>query len=397
MPDIFSITEINAHLRQLIEADAALGDVWVQGEVSNLRKASSGHWYFTLKDDRAQLRCVMWRSNASRQFVVPKDGDNIQVHGYVSLYDQRGDVQFYADFIRAAGVGDLYAQFEQLKAKLDAKGLFDAVHKKALPPFPLRLGVVTSPQAAALQDVLNVLARRFPLADVLLAPTLVQGANAPQQIAAAIAQLDTEHLVDVILLVRGGGSIEDLWAFNDEQVARAVFSAATPVVTGIGHETDFTIADFVADHRAPTPSAAAEVATPNLADVQGAVRAKHERLSFAMRAQVHALRDDVSAAAQQLDYRSPAAAVRNYRQRVDELHTRLLGAQGRELSLLRERLTSKVSALHAASPQAILARGYAIVARSDDGAVVRRPEDAPPGTPLHIRLAEGDLNGRAEE
>ncbi|MEL7236277.1 MAG: exodeoxyribonuclease VII large subunit, partial [Chloroflexota bacterium] len=264
MPEIYPIAEITAHIRYLLETDTVLQDVWVQGEVSNMKRAASGHWYFTLKDSASQLRCVMWRSDASRQLVVPENGDSIIVHGRVSVYDQRGDYQLYADFIRAAGVGDLYAQFEQLKMKLDAEGLFAAEHKKPLPVFPLRIGVVTSPDAAGYQDVLDVLRRRFPLADVTLSPTLVQGAEAPPLIADAIHRLDASGKVDVILVVRGGGSIEDLWAFNDEQVARAAFEAVTPLVSGVGHETDFTIIDFVADQRAPTPSAAAELVSPDV-------------------------------------------------------------------------------------------------------------------------------------
>ncbi len=397
MTAIHSITEITGYLRRLIESDELMRDVWVQGEVSNLRQPGSGHWYFTLKDDGAQLKSVMWRSDAQRQTYVPQEGDSITAHGRVSVYDQRGDVQFYADFVRSAGVGDLYAQFEQLKLKLEAEGWFDATLKKPLPPFPMRIGVVTSASAAAFQDVRNVLMRRFPLADVILSPTLVQGSDAPPQIADAIRRLDETRVVDVILVVRGGGSFEDLWAFNDERVARAVFEAVTPVVSGVGHETDFTIIDFVADNRAPTPSAAAEVASPNLLDLRGAVDEQRTRLKQALQLEITRKADAVQQTAQTLQYLSPAATIRNARQQVDEIGTRLKLHQNQQLALLRERLTSKIASLEAASPQRILQRGYAIVQRHNDGGIVKAPADAPAGTPITIRLANGDLHATTED
>jgi exodeoxyribonuclease VII large subunit len=394
MPDVYTISEITAYVRRLIEDAHPLRDTWVQGEVSNMTRARSGHWYFTLKDDDAQLRCVMWRGNAARQSIVPEDGANIIVHGSMGVYEQRGAYQFYADFIRAAGVGDLYAQFERLKAALDAEGLFDAAHKKPLPPAPRTIGVVTSADAAALQDVLNVLRRRYPLGTVLLSPTLVQGAEAPPRIAAALQRLDDSGKADVILLVRGGGSIEDLWAFNDERVARAVFAARTPVMTGVGHETDVTIADFVADARAPTPSAAAELAAPDIADLRAAVQTGRARLAQAARGAINGKREAVRGRSQALAYLSPGAAIRGYRQRVDEMQARLTTLQKGRLALLHERLDAKQAALEAASPQAILRRGYAVVRRHDDNTVVRAADDAPPGTAVTITLHEDELRAR---
>ena len=236
----------------------------MRGEVSNLTKASSGHWYFTLKDAKSQLRCVMFRSAAQFVRLDVKVGDEIVVLGRISVYEARGEYQLYADAIEAlGGVGDLHQQFEALKAKLEAEGLFDPAKKRPPPPFPGRIGIVTSPDAAAYQDILNVLSRRFPLAEVLLSPTIVQGADAPASIVAALARLYARDDIDVIIVARGGGSIEDLWCFNDETVARTIAASSRPVISGIGHEIDFTIADFVADLRAPTPSAAAELATPN--------------------------------------------------------------------------------------------------------------------------------------
>jgi len=393
MPDIFSISELNTHIGRLLGDDELLRDAWITGEISNMTRARSGHWYFTLKDDTAQMRCVMWRSNAERQSVNPREGDQIVVHGNVSLYQQRGDVQFYADFMRAAGVGDLYAEFEALKEKLAAEGLFEAVHKQALPGLPLRIGVVTSANAAALQDVLNVLRRRLPLAEVLLSPTLVQGTQAPAQIAAAVERLDVFGGVDVMLLVRGGGSIEDLWAFNDEGVARAVFNARTPIVAGVGHETDFTIVDFVADLRAPTPSAAAEAVSPDLSGFVQVLQQERERLLRLAQANIDGQRSQLDAARSHLRLLSPAGRVRDGRQRVDELYSRLGNQQAAHLARLRERLAATDAALEAASPGAILQRGYAIVRRADGAAADATTE---PGTLVEITLADGTLQARVE-
>ncbi|MEO1666886.1 MAG: exodeoxyribonuclease VII large subunit [Chloroflexota bacterium] len=397
MPEIYPIAEITAHIRYLLETDTVLQDVWVQGEVSNMKRAASGHWYFTLKDSASQLRCVMWRSDASRQLVVPENGDSIIVHGRVSVYDQRGDYQLHADFIRAAGVGDLYAQFEQLKMKLDAEGLFAAEHKKPLPVFPLRIGVVTSPDAAGYQDVLDVLRRRFPLADVTLSPTLVQGAEAPPLIADAIHRLDASGKVDVILVVRGGGSIEDLWAFNDEQVARAAFEAVTPLVSGVGHETDFTIIDFVADQRAPTPSAAAELVSPDVADIHADLLESKSLLQQLAQRHITALRDNIQQQQKTLHYLSPSNAVRNHRQRVDDLNTRLIVLQAQHMAQLRERLSGKSAALESTNPEAILKRGYTIVRDSASGNIVQSVQAASQSDALTLTFADGDINATPEE
>jgi len=248
LPAVYTISEVTSVIRQLLESAEPLQAVRVQGEVSNmkryssghLKRYSSGHWYFTLKDGGAQLKCVMWRSNADKQRYKPEDGDQVEARGNIGVYDAQGVYQLYAESLKPVGMGDLYRQFEELKARLDAEGLFDPARKRPLPAFPRQIGVVTSPQAAAFQDIQNVLRRRFPLAVIILSPTPVQGADAPSQIAAALERLNQYAQVDVILLIRGGGSIEDLWAFNDEGVARAVAASRIPVVTGVGHEIDFT-------------------------------------------------------------------------------------------------------------------------------------------------------------
>ncbi|GAB4530149.1 MAG: exodeoxyribonuclease VII large subunit [Anaerolineae bacterium] len=394
---IRTVKEVTSHIRHLFDQDALLQDVWVSGEVSNMTRASSGHWYFTLKDSEAQLRCVMWRSAAQRHPTVPKDGDRLEVHGSITLYEPRGEYQLYADALHFAGVGDLYQEFERLKARLQAEGLFDAERKRPTPPFPRRIGVVTSPTAAAFQDIQNVLARRYPLAEVLLSPTMVQGTEAPPLIVRALQRLNQRDDVDVILLCRGGGSIEDLWAFNDERVAYAVAKSRIPVITGVGHETDFTIVDFVSDQRAPTPSAAAELATPDLFELRLDLNALEARLLVTLEDQLAGLRSDVQVQRRALERTSPVNVIRTSRQRLDDFTGRMSQQQKSRFTLLRERLQSRTAALEAASPQAILARGYAIVTRTDDGQRVKAEDDAAPGTGLTIQLQAGELKARVED
>jgi exodeoxyribonuclease VII large subunit len=395
--DTYSVARLTAYIRDLFEADGELQDVWVAGEVSNMTQASSGHWYFTLKDESAQLRGVMWRSSVARQNYTPRDGDAVVAHGRVGVYEPRGEYQLYADRIRPEGVGDLYRQFEELKARLDTEGLFDESLKQPIPLFPRRIGVVTSPTAAAFQDIQNVLQRRYPLTEVILSPTLVQGKEAPSQIVAAIERLNTHTDVDVILVIRGGGSIEDLWAFNDEQVARAILASQIPIISGVGHEIDFTIADFVADTRAPTPSAAAEVATPDSDELRAETTRRAAALDTLIAERVGSERHRLTMTQRTLAHVSPQAYISTMRQRIDGLSTRLENRQQVALRLFRERLMARFAALDAANPQAILARGYAIVTRSEDGYHVTSEQDAVPGTGITIRLHEGQLRARVED
>lgn len=397
MPDAYSITQITTHIREIFEVNEHLQDIWVQGEVSNMRRAASGHWYFTLKDAGAQLKAVMWRSSADRQTIRPDDGDAIMVHGYISVYEPQGVYQLYADQVRPLGIGDLYARYEELKAFLQAEGLFDPARKRPLPSFPRQIGVVTSPEAAAFQDVQNVLRRRFPLAEVILSPTLVQGADAPPRIVAALERLNQHTQVDVILVCRGGGSIEDLWAFNDERVARAIAASRIPVVTGVGHETDFTIADFVSDLRAPTPSAAAELITPNRDDLRLALRTATDTLYGLLDDTVARRRADLTALRRTLGHVSPLNQVRNLRQRVDDRSARLLNLQHTRLDRLRERLAARSAALLVADPRAILKRGFAIVSRSEDGLPVTQSAGVAPGTGITVQFHDGELKARVED
>lgn len=397
--DSCTVAELTTYIRELFDTNERFQDVWVEGEVSNLSKAASGHLYFTLKDNKAQIKCVMWRGTVARQVTIPQNGDAVLVHGKVTIYDVRGEYQIDADRIRPLGVGDLYQQFEELKARLNAEGLFDEARKRLIPEFPKQIGVVTSPSAAAFQDVQNVLRRRYPVVEVILSECLVQGEAAPPQIARAIQRLNQHSQVDVILVCRGGGSIEDLWAFNDERVARAIAESRIPVVSGVGHETDFTIADFAADLRAPTPSAAAELMTPNIDDLRDDARRLERDLTGVMAARIRALQVGLSDKLWALRQVSPEAGLRQYRQRLDDWNTRLVSIQRGRLALLRERLSSRVSALNAANPQAILERGYAIVSLSETGErVTSAGKDAPkPGVGITVRLHDGELKARIED
>lgn len=392
-----TVSEITEHIHNLFETDFLLQDVWVTGEVSNMTRAQSGHWYFTLKDSNAALRCVMWRSAVALQGIIPQNGDALEVHGKIGVYEPRGEYQLYADLLRPVGVGDLYQRFERLKAKLQAEGLFDGDRKRDTPAMPHKIGIVTSPTAAALQDILNVLRRRFPLTEVILSPAQVQGADAPPTIIAAIQRLNDHTDADIILLCRGGGSLEDLWPFNDEQVAYAVARSRIPVITGVGHETDFTIVDFVSDVRAATPSVAAELATPDIADIHETLRVTTEQLSGRMYDAIIARETTLKTAQHRLKYVSPENALHRYRQRIDEWNTRIILAQKSRMALLRERLVGRITTLNAANPKAILQRGYAMITRTADDQRVVSEYDAAPGTGITIYLKDGELKARVED
>ncbi len=397
MTDAYSISELTTYIREMFEVNENLQDVWVQGEVSNMRPASSGHWYFTLKDGGSQLKCVMWRTNTARQHFVPDNGDAIMAHGYIGVYDSQGVYQLYADNVRAVGAGDLYLQFEQLKAKLQDEGLFDSDRKRLIPTFPLKIGIVTSPEAAAFQDMQNVLRRRFPQTEIILSPTLVQGSEAPPRIVAAIERLNTHTEVDVILVCRGGGSIEDLWAFNDERVARAIAASRVPIITGIGHETDFTISDFVSDLRAPTPSAAAELATPDSAELRLSIRDLSDTLNGLMDDKLANLKSNLTTSRRTLGHVAPANRIRNFRQRVDDYNTRLASLQTASISRWRERLSARTAALNAANPTSILKRGYAIVYRSEDMKRLDQAAGTKVGEGITIQFHDGELKARVED
>lgn len=387
-PPSWSVTEITGYLKDLLESDRTLADLWVQGEISNLSRPQSGHLYFTIKDSGASLRAVMWRSNASRLRYQPRDGDAVEVHGSISIYEVGGQYQLYADQIRPLGAGALYQAFLRLKEKLEEEGLFDEGRKRPIPTRPRRLGVVTSPTGAALRDMVNTLRRRYPLVEVILAPTAVQGEEAPPGIVAAIQALNRLAKVDVILLARGGGSIEDLWAFNDERVARAVAASQAPVVCGVGHQTDFTIADFAADLRAATPTAAAELAVPDRGDLQGDIAELRQRLAGSVLDKIQNRRWMLAELSNRLNRRSPESRLQRDRQRLDELVFRTSAYLRSRLRLERSQVVSLAQRLGALNPEAVLARGYAVVSKSD-GTIVRRTGQVTGGDQVEVRVSDG--------
>ena len=387
-----TVAQVTRYVKSLLDGDYVLQHLWVEGEVSNFRVTASGHAYFTLKDDQASLRCVMWRSDVRQQDMLPQDGQSVLAHGRISVYETAGAYQFYVDHIQLAGVGRLYLEFEALKRRLAEDGLFDTARKRALPSFPRRLGVVTSPTAAALWDILNVLNRRYPLAQVVLSPTLVQGDQAPPQIVAAIQALNDYSDVDVIIIARGGGSLEDLWAFNDERVARAITASRVPVVSGVGHEVDFTIADFAADVRAPTPSAAAELAVPDRAELQAAVRRQWMRLAGVLQRRLAERRQSLANLAQDLQRNSPLGRIQSLRQRVDELFQVSSVRLGHLLALRRERFNGLVGRLVTLSPFATLERGYAIVRHKDTRRVVTSVKQVVSGELVVVCVQDGEFD-----
>ncbi len=391
----YTVSQLTGYIRRLIDEDPALRDVWLEGEVSNFNRAASGHCYFTLKDPRAQIRCVMWRSDADRQSYLPADGDLVLSHGRVGVYEVRGLYQLYVDRIERAGVGDLYREFERLKERLEEEGLFAAERKRRLPRFPGCVGVVTSPTAAALSDILNVLGRRFPLVEVLLSPTPVQGEAAPPQIVAAIEALNERDDVEAMIVARGGGSLEELWAFNHEEVARAIAGSRIPVVCGVGHETDFSLADFAADARAPTPSAAAELVVPDQTEVRAQIREHAAVLSGKLQDSIAGRRWRLIEQVRGLRHLSPAAQLMQARQRVDDLTERAEKAVYHEFRLRRERLEGLLGRLIGVSPLSTLERGYAIVRDQRTGAVVRSTRDVTSGDRLDIRVSDGDFEAEA--
>jgi len=387
----WTVTDLTRHLRQLLETDQELQDVWVQGEISNLSRPSSGHVYFTLKDSGAALRCVMWKTEAARLRFAPQDGAAIEAHGRIGIYEVAGQYQLYADNLRPLGEGALYQEFLRLKALLEAEGLFDLSRKRPIPELPRRIGIVTSPTGAALRDMLQTLQRRMPLAEVVLAPAPVQGDEAPTALVKALRMLNETTAPDVILLGRGGGSIEDLWAFNDERVVRAVTESKAPVISGVGHETDFTLVDFAADLRAPTPTAAAELATPvTVLDLrqtliemgiilQGSLRALFERQQALLEGQQRGLR-----------YSSPLRRIEIERQRLDELSRRGNAMQVHRMELAHARLKGLENRLAALSPQAVLQRGYALVTKNER--VVFSRSQVREGDALHVRVRDGEFD-----
>lgn len=382
-------------MRNLLDSDEVLSDIWVQGEISNFSRPSSGHLYFTLKDGGASLRCVVWRSTALRMRFGFQNGLAVEAHGAVSVYERDGQYQLYVDSVRPAGEGLLFQEFMRLKNRLEAEGLFDPERKREIPARPARIGIVTSPTGAALQDMLNTLGTRFPLVEVILAPCAVQGDAAPKEIALAIEMVCQKARPDVIIVARGGGSLEDLWAFNDERVVRAIASSPVPVVSGVGHETDFTLADFAADLRAPTPTGAAVAVTPDRADLASELYGLESRLASNLQAILARHAQDLFAIRQRLERASPERRLQDERQGMDHYRARAERAVQHDLQLRRAHLSGLSSRLEALNPKAIIQRGYALIQRQD-GTFVRSAQEAQVGDPLVVHLHDGKLHTRVE-
>jgi len=387
---ILRVSELNQQVKRLLESHFSL--LWIEGEISNLTRATSGHWYFSLKEDQAQVRCAMFRSRASLLRSEFRNGDSVRVRARVSLYEGRGEFQLIVEHMELAGAGALQAAFEALKAKLTAEGLLAQERKRPLPRVPRRLAVITSPTGAALRDIITVLGRRCPSIAIDILPVPVQGSEAAPAIVAALQRLDRlieqGQQYDAVIVGRGGGSMEDLWAFNDETVARAILACRVPVVSAVGHEIDFTIADFVADARAPTPSAAAELLSPDSAEQLAALRRDNARLHRAMTRTLEMQRERLRWLRRNL--RHPGDRLREQMQRLDDLDRQLLRAMQRRQQQAGQRLGRTAALLNSLSPLATLERGYAIVQR-EDGQAVRAASECSIGDNLAIRLGRGQL------
>ncbi len=387
---ILSVTELTRGLSDLVEDH--YDDVWVEGELSNFTRAASGHCYFTLKDEDAQIRCVMWKHLTKYVFFEPEEGMQVRVNGHASVYERRGDLQIMAQAMREAGKGAQQEAYEQLKQKLQEEGLFDADRKQSLPLFPETIGVVTSGQGAALQDILSVLKRRFPPAQVVLCPVPVQGLDAPQAIADAIEAFNdvppgTEQRPDLLIVGRGGGSTEDLWAFNEEVVARAVAASPLPIVSAVGHESDVSIADFVADERAATPSMAAEIAVPDRRDVATRIRDLHDRLQDHLTGRIREARQRIDALVSSRAFHRPVRRLEQYQQQLDALVDRLERSGTRLLEHARARLDRLRGRLEALDPEQPLRRGYAYPTRED--APIRSVEALATGDLVKLQFHDG--------
>ena len=387
---IFSVSEANNFIKALLDQVPQLQEIYVRGEISNYKLYPSGHHYFTLKDAEGAMRCVLFKGSALRLRFRPENGMKVIAFGRIGVFPRDGAYQLYVSDLTAEGVGDLHIAFEQLKAKLYAEGLFDPAHKKPLPPYPKTIAVVTSPAGAAVHDMLRILRARWPLTEVKLLGVRVQGAEAPAEIVGALNYANRHKVADLIITGRGGGSIEDLWAFNDERVARAIYASEIPIISAVGHEPDITIADYVADMRASTPSNAAELAVPDRNDVRARLDALERRMDRTERARLDGLRDRLSALESKRALRDPMAFLADKRLLLDCTQKDLASLAERQVAQRRQRFAALCAALDAMSPLRVLARGYA-VARTEEGAVLRRADEVSAGETVHITLAEGSL------
>jgi len=394
---VFGVSELNGRIKSLLDSDPALGAVYVRGELSNYKVYPSGHHYFTMKDAEGALRCVMFRSSAGKLRFKPENGMKVIAFGRVTVFPRDGAYQLYVSDLTPDGVGDLYAAFEQLKEKLLAEGLFEKRFKKELPRFPEKIAVITSSAGAAVRDIIRVLGKRYPAAKVLVMPVRVQGVEAPPEIVGAIRYANKYKVADLIITGRGGGSIEDLWAFNDERVARAIFESEIPVISAVGHEPDVTISDFVADLRAATPSNAAELAVPDIAELNESLESYRIRGAQALRRELAILRRRLEELSGKRVMQDPKNYIEDRRMLLDYTHRRMLTAAEKKTASSKQRFVALAASLDAMSPLKVLGRGYAIARSAESGAVIRSAEDVRTGDRIRLRLREDELLCRVEE
>ena len=387
-----TVSQINEYIKMLMDSNPVLKNVWIKAEISNFTNHyRTGHFYFSLKDDNALVRAVMFKSYAQNVKFEPQDGMKVLIHGRVSAFVRDGQYQVYVDEMLPDGTGALYLAFEQLKRKLEAKGLFDESRKKPLPRIPAKIGIVTSPTGAAIQDMLNILGRRFPSADIYIYPAQVQGTDAAPQLIEGLRYFNREDSVDVIIIGRGGGSAEDLWAFNDEQLAYAVADSHIPVISAVGHESDFTICDFVADKRAPTPSAAAEIAVPDMSDILSALDSIKMRMANILIGKINAFRKNLKYLSESGVFSDPAYIVNDRKMEILHLSEKLDMLAEKKTDKCRAVLGGLASKLEALSPLAVVSRGYGVVT-AEDGKMVKSVKQVKNGDSIDVRIADGSIS-----
>jgi len=386
---VFTVKELTKYISRLFENDKGLTDVVVEGEISNFNHHSSGHLYFSIKDESAVLRCIMFRRETETLKFTPEDGMKVLVRGGIRVYEKGGVYQMYVKKLQTGGEGNLYIAFKKLKEKLKKEGLFEEVHKKPIPRIPEKIGIVTSPTGAAIRDILNVIGRRYPV-DIVLAPVRVQGLEASMEIEEAIKRLNELGDIDVIIVGRGGGSIEDLWAFNEERVARAIFNSEVPIISAVGHETDFTIADFVADMRAPTPSAAAELAVPDKKEIAKSIDSFKMRIAKAMNKMISLYRERLNAITKARIFREPVMIVDQQRQQLDDLFKNLYMNVRHFIELEKGNFHAISEKFNALSPMAILQRGYSIVIKMPEEFIVKKIGDVELGDSVKMIVKDGE-------
>ena len=390
-----TVSELNTFIKSMFDSNRLLASVYVRGEISNFTNHRSGHLYFSLKDADGQIRAVMFRSSAMKLKFLPENGMKVTVHGSITVFPRDGSYQIYVTSIQPDGVGALYLAYEQMKGRLEAEGLFDEAHKKDIPEFPAKIGVITSPTGAAVRDIINVIGRRYPLADIYLYPALVQGDGAEESLIAGIDYFDKSKLVDTVIIGRGGGSIEDLWAFNSEALARRIFECRVPVISAVGHETDFTICDFVSDLRAPTPSAAAEISVPDIRELMMRIDGYYDRLDRALSVMLNKKREKLNLLASSGALRSVSAFMAPLNEKVSALSKNAELAFMKLLDAKKHRFAASLGKLEALNPISVLARGYTITENS--GEIVKSALALKEGDELSIRFSDGKASVSVKE